>query len=103
MASACNQHTLLKNLSPSEISETAVNEDTIGNTPSETGVIAQQYSGKNTSSPTVQVKQPDISDIDEIEDMLIATEQELDKAYKQIADEAARKEELRRKELELQK
>jgi len=97
------QHFLLKNLSPTEISETVENEDTAGNAPSEPGVIAQQSARKNTSSPAARVKQPDISDIDELEDKLMTTEEELDAVYRQIADESARKKELEQKQMELQK
>lgn len=97
------QHFLLRNLSPVENSEMALNEDTSGNPPSISVDIAQQYPGENTPPLSAELKQSYTGDIEALEEQLEETEEELDEAHQQLADEAERKKELRQKELELQK
>ena len=96
------QHMLVKNISPSENLESILNKEPAEIVSSETGDTDQNVT-KESTSPSVQKQQQIIGDIEALEAQLDATEQELDEAHQHLADEAARKEELKQKQLELQK
>jgi hypothetical protein len=96
------QNHQFKKLSQGVNSETIVNEGATGNAVSDAGGTAQKTTSQST--PVInQKKERNTSDVNDLNAQLDETEQALDKANKQLADEAARKKELKKKEIELQK
>jgi len=93
------QYLQLKKLSQGVNLETTASVRSTGNDVSETGGPLQKTASQ-TTPPASQGKERNANDL---KAQLDAAEQELDKTNKQLSDEAARKKELKKKELELQK
>jgi len=96
------QQQQLKRLSQGANTESAAVDESAANTMPEP-IDTPQKTAVQSAPLAEQTTEGDINNADDLESQLDATEQELEKANKQLADEASRKEELKQKQMELQK
>ena len=95
------QQRQLKELSQGAVMESDPVDESTGNAASDKGA-APQRSVAQTAQPAGQLE-GNINDVEDLQAKLDATEQELTEVHQKLSDEAARKEELKQKQLELQK
>jgi hypothetical protein len=97
------QQQQLKRISQPVNVESAAVDEPASNTQSAQADNTKQYPDGNTPLIDAKAIQPETSDSKALEATLNATEKELDAAQKQLAEDAARKKELKEKELEMQR